>query len=144
MREIEVIKTQLEICGFKARHLRLADLKEWAGYIALLTEDFELDVSGSANVPVIRGRDAAVKYVQASVEGATTVHQAHPPEFDLRADEVHVIWAMHARVVRGPEQPSYSLYGHHHDRWLRHNGEWKLAALRQTTLHLDVYPPTRR
>ena len=142
MQDIEAVKMQLEICSLKARHLRLVDTKEWVGYTALLSEDFVLDISQGANIPVIRGREAAVRRVKESVEGATTVHQAHQPEFELQADEVRVTWAMHARVVRGPDQPSYTLYGHHHDRWLRLNGEWKLAALRQTTLHLDVHPPT--
>ena len=142
MGDIEAIKTQLEICSLKARHLRLVDTKQWAEYAAMLTEDFVLDLSQSTNTPVIRGRDAAVKQVQASVEGATTVHQAHLPELELKGDEVYVTWAMHDRVVRGPDQPSYTLYGYHYDRWVRRNGRWQLAMLRTTTLHLDVHAAT--
>jgi len=70
-----------------------------------------------------------------------TVHQAHPPEFDLRGDEALVVWPMQDRVVRGPDQPSFGGYGHHHDRWVRRDGEWKLAAQKLTRLHVDVYPP---
>jgi len=108
----------------------------------MLTEDFVLDISEGGKVPVIHGRDAALKQIQTSVHGTTTVHQAHQPEFEFKGDEVLVTWAMHARVVRGPDQPSFSLYGYHHDRWVRSSGEWKLAALRQTTQHLDVHAPT--
>jgi hypothetical protein len=143
MQDIEAIKAQLEICSLKARHLRLVDQKDWAGYKQMLTEDFVLDISQSANVPVVRGCEAAVKQIQSSVEGTTTVHQAHLGEFELKADEVKVTWAIHDRVVRGPDQPSYTLYGYHHDRWVRCNGEWKLAALRQVTHHLDVHAPAR-
>lgn len=143
MHDIAAIGMQLEICSLKARNLRLVDTKEWAGYTAMLTEDFVLDISEGGKVPVIHGRDAAVRQVQTSVEGITTVHHAHLPEFELQGDEVLVTWAMHDRVVRGPDQPSYSLYGYHHDRWVRQNGQWKLAKLRMTTLHLDVHAPTR-
>ena len=142
--DIEIIKTQLEICSLKARCMRLVDTKDWAGYAAMLTEDFVLDISESGKVPVIHGRDAAVKQVQASVEGAVTVHHAHLPEFELHGDEATVIWALHDRVVRGSDQPSFTLYGYHHDRWVRRSGEWKLAGLRMTMLHLDVHPPAEQ
>jgi hypothetical protein len=139
MHDLETIKLQLEICNLKARQLRLVDTKEWAAYAAMLTEDFVLDISQAGKVPVIRGRDAAVRQIQLSTADATTVHHAHLPEFELKGDEVRVTWAMHDRVVRGPGQPSFTLFGYHHDRWVRHNGEWKLAELRTTTLHLDVH-----
>ena len=143
MQDIERIKTQLEISGLKARHLRLGDTKEWDAYSAMLTEDFVLDISQSAPVPIIRGREAAVRQIRSSVDGAVTVHQAHTAEFEFIGDEVHVIWALHGRVFRGPEHPSFTLFGYHHDRWVRRGDEWKLAALRQTTLHLDVHAPIK-
>ena len=143
MRDLDVIKTQLEIMSLKSRHMRLVDAKEWLEYTAMLTEDFILDISESAKVPVIHGRDAAVKQVRSSCEGAVTVHQAHLPEFELNGDEVFATWPMHARVVRRPDQPTITLFGYHYDRWVRRDGEWKLAALRQKTLHLDVHAPTK-
>jgi hypothetical protein len=139
--DIETIKARLEICNLKARHLRLLDTKDWAGYAGLLTEDFVLDISEGTNIPVTHGRDAAMKQIQASVGSVKIVHQAHTPEFDFNGDEAHVIWAMQDRVIRAPDQPSLSGYGHHHDRWKRRNGVWKLAAQRLTRLHVDVLPP---
>jgi len=127
----------------KARHLRLGDGKEWGAYAAMLTEDFVLDISESGLVPVIHGRDAAVKQIRASCDSAITVHQAHMPEFKIKDSEAWVTWAMHSRVVRGADQPSITLYGYHHDRWVLQNQDWKLAALRQTTQHLDVYSPVK-
>jgi len=141
MNDIGAIRAQLEISSLKARHLRLGDLKQWAEYAAMLTEDFVLDISQSGNIPVIHGRDAAVRQIQASIQDATTVHHAHLPEFELADDEVRVTWAMHDRVVRGADQPSFTLFGYHFDRWVRVAGRWKLAALKQTTLHLDVHAP---
>ena len=141
--DIHTIQAQLEIMNLKARHLRLGDTKEWDAYAAMLTDDFVLDISESGKVPVIHGRDAAVKQIRASCDSATTVHQAHSPEFAINGDEALVTWVLHDRVVRAPDQPSYTLYGYHFDRWVRRNGEWKLAALRQTTQHLDVHPPVK-
>jgi SnoaL-like domain len=140
MQSIELITAQLEISGLKARHLRLGDTRDWLNYAAMLTDDFVLDISESGRIPIIRGRDPAVQQIRSSVEGATTVHQAHLGEFEPDGDEVLVTWAMNTRVVRGPDQPSFTLYGYHFDRWVR-QGTWKLAALRQTTLHLDVLAP---
>jgi hypothetical protein len=143
MSDVEAVKAQMEIIGLKGRHLRCGDTKDWEAYTAMLTEDFVLDISQSARIPVLRGRDAAVRQVRTSCDGKTTIHQAHTPEFELTTAEVLVTWAMNARIVRSPEDPSYTLYGYHYDRWVRSHGEWKLAALRQTTLHLDVHAPLR-
>jgi len=141
MNDIEAIKAQLEIYTLKARHMRMLDTKDWAGYAELLTEDFTLDISEAANIPPIAGRDAALKLIQASIGTGKTVHQIHPPEFELHGDEAHVVWAMHDRTVRGPGEPSLRGYGHHHDRWVRRNGQWRLAAERLTRLHTDIISP---
>ena len=140
--DVASIMAQLEIMTLKARHLRMLDTKDWTGYRDLLTEDFTLDVSAGSQVPVIHGRDAALTMVETTVGKVTTVHQAHIPEFQLQGDEAQVIWPIQDRVVRGADQPSSQGYGHHHDRWVRRNGHWKLASQRLTRLHVDVYPPS--
>src|ERR1700733_12215398 len=38
-------------------------------------------------------------------------------------------------------QSSIPGYGHYHERWARRNGQWKIAALKLTRLHIDVHPP---
>ena len=124
----------------KARYCRTLDTKDWAAYADLLTEDYELDVTEGTELPIIKGRDAAIKQVRSSLDGAITAHQVYSPEMQVDGDEAHVIWAMHDRVIWGPDRPSISGYGHYHGRWLRINGEWKLAALRLSRLHIDVLP----
>ena len=141
MQDLDAIKARIEISGLKGRHLRQLDTKDWAGYAALLAENFELDISDRTGIPPIHGRDAAMKLIQGSIGAVTTVHQAHPAEFEIQNDEVLAVWPMHDRIVRGPEQPSNSGYGHHHDRWVLRNGEWKLASQKLTRLHVDTLPP---
>jgi hypothetical protein len=51
---------------------------------------------------------------------------------------------MQDRVMWGPERPSIVGYGHYHERWVRRDGQWKLAAQRLTRLHVDVLPPAKR
>ena len=126
----------------KARYCRFLDTKDWANFTELFTEDYEMDVSEGSQLPIIRGREAAIKQVRSSIETAKTAHQVHSPEISIRGDEATVIWAMQDRVVWAADKPSIVGYGHYHERWRREAGEWKIAALRLTRLHMDVLPPS--
>ena len=142
--DLQKINDWLALSEAKARYCRCLDSKDWEGFANLMTEDYELDVSGSgATTPSVKGRDAAVKSVQSSILHAKTAHQVHSPEMEIDGDEARVVWAMQDRVVWGPERPSLVGYGHYHERWVRQNGEWKLASLRLTRLHMDFLPPTK-
>ena len=141
MSDVDTIKDWIALCNAKARYCRTLDTKDWAGYRDLMTEDYELDVSEGTGKPIIRGRDAAVADVQASILTAVTAHQVHSPEIVINGDEATVVWALQDRVIWGPGK-ALTGYGHYHERWVRRNGEWKLAALKLTRLHLDFDPPT--
>ena len=143
MADTAALEAHLAISKVKARYCRMLDTKDWAGFGALFTEDLVLDVSEGTSVPVMRGREIALQQVQAMIGSARTVHQVHTPEIDLRGDEAHVIWAMQDRVVW--DEPRRGLasitgYGHYHERYVRQNGEWKIASLRLTRLHIDAQP----
>jgi hypothetical protein len=136
------IEARLALMEAKARYCRMLDTKDWAGYANLMTDDFVLDVTEGTQMPLVRGREAAVKQIQSSILDARTVHQVHAPEIELNGDEARVVWALQDRVIWGPDRPSITGYGHYHERWVRQEGEWKLASLRLTRLHIDVHPPT--
>ncbi len=131
----------LALTEAKARYCRFLDGKQWDDFARLMTEDFVLDVSEGTGVPVIEGRDAAVAQIRASIDDAVTAHQVHSPEIVVSGDKANVVWALQDRVIWGADQPSIMGYGHYHERWLRTAGEWQLASLRLTRLHLDVLPP---
>ena len=143
MNDIDTLSAKLALSEAKARYCRLLDTKDWAGYAGLMTEDFVLDVTEGTQVPIVKGRDAALQQIKSSILTAKTAHQVHSPEFQFHGDEVQVIWAMQDRVLWGPDRPSITGYGHYHERWVRRNGEWKLAALKLTRLHVDVHPPAK-
>lgn len=141
MLDIEALRAELDIGKIKARYCRMVDTKDWAGLAALLTEDFVLDVSEGTGIPIIHGRDAAVAQVTSLIGSARTVHQVHAPEIELRGDEAHVLWAMQDRVVWDtPKRGLSSItgYGHYRERYVRRNGEWKIAASKLTRLHIDM------
>jgi hypothetical protein len=139
------LPTYVAICELKARYCRLLDTKDWAGFADLFTDDFELDTTGSGGT-VVRGRDAAMAMVRGSIETARTAHQVHAPEISLDGETAQVIWAMQDRVVFGPERVAQigasglTGYGHYHERYVRQNGEWRIASSRLTRLHMDMHP----
>ncbi len=133
---------RLAICALKARYCRLLDTKQWDEWRALFTEDYELDVSAAGGGPPIKGRDAAMASVLASIGQAVTAHQVHFPEVELNGDVALAIFPMQDRVIFGPGKPSLTGYGHYHDRLVRVNGEWKIAALKLTRLHMDMQAGT--
>ncbi len=128
------------ICELKARYCRFMDTKDWDRYRALFTEDYELDVSQESGIPPIKGRDAAIEAVLSHIRHAVTAHQVHNPEITIDGDEAHGIWALQDRVIFGPGGPSISGFGHYHERYVRQDGQWKIASLRLTRLHIDVAP----
>lgn len=141
---LENIEARIALSEAKARYCRLLDTKDWEGFANLMTDDIALDLSGtSKHLGVISGREAVLNQIRSSIETAHTAHQVHNPEITLNGDAAQVIWAMQDRVVWAPEKPSLVGYGHYHERWVKRDGQWKLAAQRLTRLHMDVLPPAQ-
>jgi hypothetical protein len=120
----------------KARYCYTLDTRDWTGFGDLMTEGIELDVSEGTGVPVVHGRDAAVDMIRSSLTNARSAHQVHTPLIEVDGDEARVVWAMQDRVA-WENGPSLTGYGHYHERWVRREGEWKLAALRLTRLIME-------
>lgn len=133
---MQTLQAQMELSNAKARYCRCLDTKDWAGFADLMTDNFELDLSATSDLGVIRGRELAVATIRSSIETAKTAHQVHTPEITLNGDEAFVIWAMQDRVIWSAEK-SLAGYGHYNERWVKQNGEWKLAAQRLTRLFME-------
>ncbi|HSW12726.1 MAG TPA: nuclear transport factor 2 family protein [Solimonas sp.] len=143
MSDMQLIKDYIDLCAAQARYCRFLDTKDWDAYRELLTEDYELDISEGTGIPLIVGRDQAITTIRASVGAAKTVHQVHNPEIRVNGDEAQATWALQDRLVFSSDRPAITGYGHYHQRWVRRNGEWKLAALRLTRLLLEMQPPAK-
>ncbi len=140
----EFVEVYIAISEVKARYCRTLDSKDWSGFGDVFTDDVELDTR-PAGGSLTHGREALVRIVRASVETAKTAHQIHSPEITLDGDTAQVIWAMQDRVVWGPDRApkmgnaGHTGYGHYHERYVRENGRWRIAAQRLTRLHVDTY-----
>lgn len=138
MADLEMIDAFVHISQVKARYCRTLDSKDWDAFTSLFTEDFVLDVP---QVETIRGRDKAIAFIRESIGDARTAHQIHLPEIDLNGDEANVVWAMNDRNTWDPPKNGIATlrgYGQYHERYVRVNGEWKIAAQRLVYLQLDL------
>jgi len=140
MANIELIDAFVAISQVKARYCRTVDAKDWDAFKELFTEDLEFSMPG---MEPIHGRDNAVSFVRDALADASTAHHVHMPEIDLQGDEANVIWAMQDRNTWDPPKNGVSIqrgYGQYHERYVRVNGEWKIAAEKLVYLHLDTNP----
>jgi len=125
----------------KARYFRLMDTKDWDGWGRLFTPDAEMDTSGEAGGRCVRGRDGIVAYVRGAVDPVTTVHHGHMPEITLTSPTTATgIWAMEdmLRFPEGMGIGSMHGYGHYHETYELHDGEWLIASTKLTRLRIDV------
>ncbi|MBB5911920.1 hypothetical protein BJY24_000787 [Nocardia transvalensis] len=130
-----------ELSQAKARYCLALDTKDWEGFAGLLCAEAEFDVSdGGTGVAPIVGREAVVEMIRTSLSGARTAHQVHTPLIEIDGDTATVVWAMHDRVL-WDNGTSLSGYGHYHERWIRRDSAWQLAALRLTRLIVELSRP---
>lgn len=133
------------IRNVKARYCRFLDTKDWDGFIALFTPDAVMDVEEDTGHPPISGHAAILDQVRFAVTDAQSAHQVHSSEIDLRGDEADVITAMQDRVVWAPGKcpipggQSITGFGHYTERYVRQDGQWKIAALKLTRLYVEVH-----
>jgi uncharacterized protein (TIGR02246 family) len=128
------------ISELKARYCRCLDTKDWAGYVAVYTEDAVLDTTGSGGERV-EGREALVAYVRSSIsEDTITTHHVHQPEITVDGDTASAIWAMQDRNV-WPNGRKLLGFGHYHERYVREGGNWLIAESKLTRINMELESP---
>jgi hypothetical protein len=140
MDRLDLLLAHIEICNAKSRHIMLLDTGQLDAYAQMLTDDYELDVTAVAPIPVVKGRSAAMSLIRQMVSNTKIVHHVHIPSIEIDGDVAHATWPMHDITVNGPELPRLLGYGYHHDRWERQDGQWKCAASRLSRLHSEKLP----
>ncbi len=138
--DIQHAQDWIALCNAKAQYCRLLDSKQWQAWSDLWTDDFELDTDGAGNMPIVKGKEAALTQIKSSIEHAKTCHHVHNPEINIEGDRAHVIWAMQDRVLWNDDKPSLLGFGHYHEQWIKIAGAWKLQKLKLTRLHIDMIP----
>jgi ketosteroid isomerase-like protein len=141
MDRLEALIAHVEICNAKSRHIQLLDTGQLDAYAEMLTDDYELDVTAVAPIPVVKGRDAAMGLIRQMVSATKIVHNVHVPNIEFDGDVAHATWPMNDIAVGDVGEPRRLGYGYHHDRWVRQGGQWKCAASRLSRLHSEKIMP---
>lgn len=146
---LETLLAIEEIKRLKARYFRLMDGKDWVGFAELFAQDALFDVRGALEENLeqeqeqepIRGREAIVNYVRSGISPMTSAHYGHMPEIDILTDNSATgIWAL-ADTLRMPEGAPFAYfygYGHYHERYIREDGVWRIAALKITRFMVET------
>lgn len=143
----ERIQAVQDICALKARYFRTMDTKDWAGLEQVFTPDLVADFRDAASLrdesQLTTGAALYVSRLAPMLEHVVTVHHGHTPEITVETeDTARGIWAMEDKLWVG-EQSALPFrymhgYGHYHERYRRIDGEWRIAEVRLTRLHLEV------
>jgi hypothetical protein len=123
----------------KARYFRFLDTKQWDAWRELFTEDFRAEIHGPHPVIHFENRDEMVESNRKILAEAPTVHHGHMPEIELMGPgTARGIWAMEDIVKLGA---GFVGYGHYHEEYRKVEGDWRIARLRLTRLHIEGAEP---
>jgi hypothetical protein len=132
--EIEAIKQ------LKARYFRFLDTKQWDAWRELFTEDFQAEIHGPHPIIHFENREEMVESNRKILAEVPTVHHGHMPEIELTGlDTARGIWAMMDVVKLGA---GFVGYGHYHEEYRKVGGDWRIARLRLTRLHIEGEGPS--
>jgi SnoaL-like domain len=125
-----------EIKQLKARYFRGLDLKDWAFWRAVFTEDVHVEADGFP----FDGVEVLIAGMQNFLDGVRTVHHGFMPEITITGpDEATGIWAMRDYLLYPGDGPPVGFvgYGHYHEHYMRQNGAWRIRHLVLTRLGVD-------
>lgn len=128
----------------KYRYVRCLDLKRWDEIEGLFTEDAHASFGGGTWE--LDGRDAIMRFFRDSM-GSTamlTSHKVHQPEIQLGSDrtEATAVWALDDVVVHGDFGVTIRGAAFYDDRYVRRDGQWRIAATGYTRVYEEIYPRT--
>jgi hypothetical protein len=134
--DIEAIKQ------LKSRYCRFLDTKDWQAWRGLLADDFTSEIAGAGGRQAV-GADEFVAYTRSTIGKPTqhTVHQVHAPEISLTSTTTaRGVWALND-VVRLTAAVTLRGYGHSHETYAKHDGNWRITSSRLTRLREDIAIP---
>ena len=134
MDDIEAIKQ------VKARYCRTMDTKDWAAMRRVFTDDVTMDTTSSGG-GVVTGADDFLTFLVEVIGDVVTVHQCHTPEIELTSTTTATgVWAMED-MLRWPDGSELHGYGHYHETYEAHEGDWRISSSTLTRLRTDFTPP---
>jgi len=121
----------------KARYCRLVDTKQWADLRQLLTDDATMEIINPTGEIRAEGGDKVIGLMSGAT--AITVHQVHAPEIEiLGPSSARGVWAVESVgfADASAKAPFMQSYGHYHETYTIVDGEWRIATIRLTRLHV--------
>ncbi len=149
MTELDRLSAIEDIKQLKARYFRCMDTKDWAGMVNVYAPDAEADFRAESPDGFVRGAEQIVAYTRGSIANVTTVHHGHMPEIAvLSADEATGVWAMEDLLfwpagegitrADGTRITWLHGFGHYHETYRVHGGQWRIQTLRLSRLRVEV------
>jgi uncharacterized protein (TIGR02246 family) len=131
MDDVEAIKQ------LKARYFRTMDTKDWAAMREVFTDDVVMDTTASGG-GIVTGAAEFVSFLEATLDGAITVHHGHMPEIEVTSPTTaRGIWALQD-VIIWPDGTELHGYGHYHETYAKVGSDWRIASSTLTRLHMDL------
>jgi len=133
------------VSRLKARYFRLMDQKMWDDWEELFAPNAVMDMRGEVaamkqlgmNVGdaegwVLQSRASIRAAVELALEGVTTVHHGHMPEFAVQSpNEICATWAMTDVIRYPPGRPvaGFHGFGHYHDTYVLTEQGWSIREI---------------
>ena len=134
MDDVEAIKQ------LKARYFRTMDTKRWDEMRAVFADDVVMDTTASGG-NVITGAEEVMDFLRDTLDNVITVHQGHMPEIEVTSPTTATgIWALHDLLLWS-NGARLQGYGHYHETYVKLDGEWRIASLTLTRVHMDLTGP---
>jgi uncharacterized protein (TIGR02246 family) len=132
--DVEAIKR------LKARYFRTMDTKRWDEMRAVFADDVVMDTTASGG-SVITGAEEVMDFLRDTLDNVITVHQGHMPEIEVTSPTTATgIWALHDLLLWS-NGARLQGYGHYHETYAKLDGEWRIASLTLTRVHMDLTGP---
>jgi hypothetical protein len=125
-----------EIKQLKARYFRGLDMKDWALWADVFTEDAHIEADGYP----FDGPEAIIAAMKVFLDGVRTVHHGFMPEITINGpDEATGIWAMRDYLLYPGDGPPVGFfgYGHYHEDYVRQSDGWRIRRLILTRIGID-------
>lgn len=136
--DVEAIKK------LKARYFRLLDAQQWDEFIKVFAPGARISFP-EIDTEYPSG-EAFAEFAKTAMEGVVSVHQGYLPEIDFQRDDAASgIWAMtddldapNGMLQSNGQPVRMRGAGHYHERYVKSEGEWKIAEMELRRMRLDI------
>jgi ketosteroid isomerase-like protein len=139
MTDMEYLIELDAIHRLKAQRDRAVDLKDWATYAALHSDDYV--AMSITRTPIVGGK-AAADQLAVQLANVTTVHHSHSPIIDFQdRDHACGVWALQDCLFwkRNGEKQWLRGFGFYHENYVRGaDGQWRFSYRKLARTHAET------